>query len=85
MNDHLKNVCKIGQGNLCCRYLAGSPLGFECLKANDGQVQTLLDRLTGETRLRSAKEIVDERVASNDMIARGNNCEGKETEFLNTP
>ena len=32
MNEHVKTVCKIGQGNDCCRYLVmGSP-GFECVK-----------------------------------------------------
>jgi hypothetical protein len=35
MNEHIKNVCKIGQGNDCCRYLAVGPDGFECLKSSD--------------------------------------------------
>lgn len=25
-------VCHIGEGALCCRYLAGGPNGLECLK-----------------------------------------------------
>lgn len=35
MNEHIKNVCKIGQGYECCRYLAVGPKGFECLKSSD--------------------------------------------------
>ncbi|OGC62472.1 hypothetical protein A3J33_02270 [candidate division WWE3 bacterium RIFCSPLOWO2_02_FULL_53_10] len=30
--EHVKLVCKIGQGQECCRYLLGSPEGFECGK-----------------------------------------------------
>lgn len=32
MNDHVRNVCKLGQGNVCCRYLAIGGQGFECMK-----------------------------------------------------
>jgi hypothetical protein len=32
MNDHVRNVCKLGQGNVCCRYLVISAKGFECMK-----------------------------------------------------
>lgn len=32
MNDHIRTVCKIGQGKLCCRYLVMGTLGFECVK-----------------------------------------------------
>jgi len=32
MNEHIKNVCKIGQGNECCRYLVMGGRGFECAK-----------------------------------------------------
>ena len=30
--DCIKNICKIGQGKECCRYLACGPNGFECTK-----------------------------------------------------
>ena len=30
--EHVKDVCKIGQGHKCCRYLACGAKGFECLK-----------------------------------------------------
>ena len=30
--DKWKNVCKMGQGNECCRYLAVGSSGIECLK-----------------------------------------------------
>lgn len=30
--DTLKNTCKIGQENSCCRYIIVSANGFECAK-----------------------------------------------------
>ena len=30
--EHMKNVCKIGQGHDCCRYLTCSVDGFQCEK-----------------------------------------------------
>jgi hypothetical protein len=33
-NKHIKEVCKIGQGKECCRYLLCGPDGFECAKPN---------------------------------------------------
>jgi hypothetical protein len=35
INEHVKNVCKVGQGNACCRYLVISADGFECMKGTD--------------------------------------------------
>ena len=35
MNAHVKNVCKIGQGHDCCRYMVISASGFECVKNTD--------------------------------------------------
>jgi hypothetical protein len=32
VNQHVINVCKLGQGNECCRYLVMGSLGFECAK-----------------------------------------------------
>jgi len=32
MNEHIKNVCRIGQGAACCRYLVAGLLGLECMK-----------------------------------------------------
>lgn len=42
MNDEkVKNVCKVGQGQDCCRYLAVGGDGFECLK--NTSIAKLLD------------------------------------------
>lgn len=41
MSEHVKNVCKIGQGNDCCRYLVLGGNGFECAKHTE--LATLLD------------------------------------------
>ena len=56
--EYLKNTCKIGQGNSCCRYVVASSKGIECAKHTD------------------LKTILDQRVANNQMVARGDNCEG---------
>jgi hypothetical protein len=29
---HVKEICKIGQGNECCRYITVGPKGFMCVK-----------------------------------------------------
>lgn len=34
MNDVLKDICKIGQGAACCKYLLAGENGFECAKTN---------------------------------------------------
>lgn len=39
---HVKEVCKIGQGTLCCRYLMATPEGFECGKLNE-DIKALMD------------------------------------------
>lgn len=39
-SQQLKEVCKIGQGNECCRYITVGPQGIECAK-NTGLKITL--------------------------------------------
>lgn len=34
MNSYVKEVCRIGQGKKCCRYLTPSKKGLECAKMN---------------------------------------------------
>lgn len=41
MTDYVKNTCKIGLGNTCCRYLVAGPSGFECAKFTS--LKSLLD------------------------------------------
>lgn len=65
VNKHIKNVCKIGQGDSCCRYLIITPTGFECLKLSD------------------MKDYIDSRVAMETMVAKSDNCEGKNKNYLN--
>jgi hypothetical protein len=38
-SQHLKEVCKIGQGNECCRYLTCGPQGFQCAKCSSLKYQ----------------------------------------------
>jgi len=47
-SEHVKNVCKIGQGHDCCRYLVVGPNGFECMK-NTSLAPVLDKRVTDET------------------------------------
>ena len=41
MNNHLREVCRIGQGASCCRYLMMGAQGWECAKG--GSLQVTLD------------------------------------------
>jgi len=48
LNEHVKQVCKIGQGHQCCRYLVMGARGFECAKHTE--LAVLLDtRVMAET------------------------------------
>jgi hypothetical protein len=42
LTNQIKNVCRIGQGNACCRYLTVSPSGWNCEKHSS--LKALLDR-----------------------------------------
>lgn len=35
LDEHIKNVCKIGQGAECCKYLLLGSGGFECGKISE--------------------------------------------------
>ena len=41
MNKHVKDICRIGQGLDCCRYLIAGREGFECAKLTS--LKKLLD------------------------------------------
>lgn len=64
LSEHILNVCKIGQGHDCCRYLVMGTEGFECAKHTE------------------LKTLLDNRVATETITARGDNCEGKTIEEL---
>jgi predicted AAA+ superfamily ATPase len=57
-DERLQNICRIGQGHACCRYLLAGSKGFECGKHS------------------VFKSLLDKRVANEEMVARGDNCEG---------
>jgi len=42
--EHMEEVCKIGQGNDCCRYLSVAPEGIICAK-DDPTLKSSLDRM----------------------------------------
>lgn len=86
MNEHVKQVCKIGQGPACCRYLLFGLDGWECAKMNhDTGVKTLRHMIDGTVpESMTAKEIIDRNVASGASVSAGDNCEGKTVEFLNS-
>ena len=63
MNKHVKDVCKIGQGNDCCRYLMVGMDGFECAK--NTELKHILDNRVEKNTITSrgdnceGKEIKD--------------------------
>lgn len=65
LNEHIKNVCKVGKGNECCRYLVVGPQGLECVK-----------------HIQEMKEHLDTRVTEKTMVARGDNCDGRTRDEL---
>lgn len=46
--DYLKNVCKIGQGADCCRYIVAGVGGITCAKLTEMKV--VIDRRVEEGR-----------------------------------
>jgi hypothetical protein len=40
--EHLKEVCKIGQGDKCCRYVYADGDGIQCAKLDDA-FRTMID------------------------------------------
>ena len=47
MNQYLRDICKIGQGRECCRYLTAGPDGFCCEKLSS--MKSHLDHATHMT------------------------------------
>lgn len=43
MTEHVQNVCRIGQGAFCCKYLVAGSMGFECMKSSLGN-KAIIDR-----------------------------------------
>jgi hypothetical protein len=33
-DEHIAEVCKMGEGEKCCRYLVGGAKGLECMKTD---------------------------------------------------
>jgi hypothetical protein len=55
------DICKVGKGHACCRYLTMASDGWSCEKHT------------------SLRETIDRRVLSRQMVARGDNCDGKKS------
>lgn len=47
--ERLHGVCRIGQGNYCCRYITCGRYGFECEKL--GPLALLLDQRVAEGKM----------------------------------
>lgn len=76
-DEHVRAVCKIGQGHACCRYLTVGPEGWGCVKLDPQPIRSLLDVMDGRPATLTAKRIIDDRVACGEMMAHGDNCEGR--------
>lgn len=59
--EHVKQICRIGDGADCCSFLLASGKGFECAKTPG------MEKLFGILILRRGM---------NHMTALGDNCEG---------
>lgn len=49
ITEHVKSVCRIGQGAQCCRYLLMGQNGFECGKQDEVMRRTIDARVIGFT------------------------------------
>ena len=59
-NKHVKDVCKMGQGASCCKYLVMAPgKGWECMRTNPKN-----------------KKVIDDNWATTPHVAQGDNCDG---------
>lgn len=47
LSKHIKDVCKIGQGSECCKYLLMGSKGFECGKITSKE---LIDRVWNSSK-----------------------------------
>jgi len=41
--DHIKNVCKLGKGVKCCKYLVGGAKGLECMRIDEANKKVIDD------------------------------------------
>jgi hypothetical protein len=48
-NKHITEICKMGQGKDCCRYLTCGSEGFMCAKLNPSLAMILDKRVREET------------------------------------
>jgi hypothetical protein len=63
-NKHVNNVCKMGQGASCCKYLVMAPgKGWECMRTDPAN-----------------KKVIDDNWAKTPHVAQGDNCNGFGTE-----
>ncbi len=75
--NYVRDVCKIGEGHQCCRYLTTGAEGWNCIKHYPDPIRSLLDVMEGKAATKTVKQLLDERVARGEMTARGDNCEGR--------
>jgi hypothetical protein len=47
-DDYIEKICRIGQGELCCRYLVIAHTGFKCMKA-DKHSKAIIDHAWSTT------------------------------------
>jgi len=47
--DYIYNVCKIGQGKECCRYLTVDPDGWSC-ERNDPSMKAIIDKRVSDNQ-----------------------------------
>lgn len=55
---HLKEVCKVGQGNACCRYIVADSTGITCAKNNPSLKKTLDHRVASNQMIAMADNCI---------------------------
>lgn len=59
-NKHVNEVCKMGQGASCCKYLVMDGInGWECMRTDPAN-----------------KKVIDDNWAKHNHVSQGDNCDG---------
>lgn len=79
MDSYVRDTCKIGQGNSCCRYLVCGANGFECSKLTTMKetIDLRVDSMTAKSdNCDGVAGLISERMRSSHEINSSNTING---------